>query len=89
MSKIKGTLVVAAVTAAFATAIAPSPVWGQKLEVCPGPADATACIIDNFKTGEGRLGPLTTSPNNNVNQPVLPATGAGLWAEPAPSASAF
>ena len=74
MTKNTKTLAIA-LTVALAAALSPSAIWGQ--EVCPGPAKATKCTIDNFTSGYGLVKSLTTG-SEEVNQPPLPATGSGI-----------
>ncbi len=64
----------AALSVALAAALSPSAIWGQ--EVCPGPANAKACYIDNFKSGFGKVGPITSG-SEEVNQPAS-GTGSGI-----------
>lgn len=61
-------------TVALAAALSPSAIWGQA--VCPGPAKATVCTIDNFTGGYGLVKPITSG-SEFVNQPAT-GTGSGI-----------
>jgi hypothetical protein len=73
MSKNTRTLAIA-LTVALAAALSPAAIWGQ--EVCPGPANAKSCYIDNFNSAFGKVGPVTSS-TVTVNQP-LKGTSPGI-----------
>jgi hypothetical protein len=73
MSKNTRTLVTA-LSLALAAALSPCTTWGQ--QVCPGPANATTCTIDNFTSGYNPVKPISTG-SEVVDQPAS-GTGAGI-----------
>ena len=67
--------VIAFLCVVMAMAVAPSAIWGQKkAPLCTSTATANTCSIDNFATGGGKVGPITSG-NVSVTQTSSGAVG--------------